>query len=258
MNGNIHSTESFGTVDGPGIRYVVFTQGCLLRCQFCHNADTWEIGTGKEMSVSEIINELKSYLPFIEASNGGITVSGGEPLLQIPFLIELFKECKKIGVHTCIDTSGGCYSTAQSFQENLQELLNYTDLILLDLKQIDHKKHKQLTGMSNKHILEFARFLSDQNVPVWIRHVLVPTITDNEEDLTKLGDFIGTLNNVEKVEVLPYHKLGVYKWEALGMQYPLKHIEPPSDESVEKAKELLTSSLKENKQQKEKEAVLLV
>ena len=140
MNGNIHSIETFGTVDGPGIRYVIFTQGCLLRCQFCHNADTWEIGTGKEMSVEEIINDLTSYLPFIESSGGGITVSGGEPLLQIPFLIDLFKACKKIGIHTTIDSSGGCYSTAPLFQEQLNELLKYTDLITIGFKAYQSKK----------------------------------------------------------------------------------------------------------------------
>ncbi len=243
MNGNIHSIESFGTVDGPGIRYVIFTQGCLLRCQFCHNADTWEIGTGKEMTVSEIIDDLKSYLPFIEASGGGITVSGGEPLLQIPFLIELFKECKKIGIHTTIDSSGGCYSHAPVFQEQLKELMEYTDLILLDLKQINRKRHISLTGMANDHILEFARYLSDIEKPVWIRHVLVPTVTDIDEDLEKLGEFIGTLGNVQKVEILPYHKLGVYKWETLGLDYPLKDINPPSDERVQHAYELLTKYL---------------
>lgn len=241
--GNIHSTESFGTVDGPGIRYIVFTQGCLLRCQYCHNADTWNIGTGRKMSVSEIINDLKSYLPFIEASGGGITVSGGEPLLQIPFLIELFKECKKLGIHTTIDSSGGCYSQAKYFQDNLKELMKYTDLILLDLKHIDREKHLKLTGKTNEHILEFARFLSDINKPVWIRHVLVPTVTDDEEDLIKLGEFISTLKNVEKVEILPYHKLGIYKWETLGLQYPLNDIEPPTDESVKHAYELLTNKL---------------
>ncbi|MFB6467128.1 pyruvate formate-lyase-activating protein [Cytobacillus sp. Hz8] len=243
MNGNIHSIESFGTVDGPGIRYVVFTQGCLLRCQFCHNADTWEIGTGKEMSVSEIIDDLKTYLPFIESSGGGITVSGGEPLLQIPFLIELFKECKKLGIHTTIDSSGGCYSQAPHFQEQLKELMEYTDLILLDLKQINRKRHISLTGMANDHILEFARFLSNIKKPIWIRHVLVPTITDIDEDLEKLGEFIGTLQNVEKVEILPYHKLGVYKWETLGLDYPLKGIEPPSEDRVQHAYETLTKYL---------------
>ncbi|KAB2329810.1 pyruvate formate-lyase-activating protein [Bacillus mesophilum] len=241
MNGNIHSIETFGTVDGPGIRYVIFTQGCLLRCQFCHNADTWEIGTGKQMSVSEIIADLKTYLPFIESSGGGITVSGGEPLLQLPFLIELFKECKKLGIHTTIDSSGGCYSTSPHFQSQLKEVLKYTDLILLDLKHIDKDKHKKLTGLTNEHILSFAKFLSDQQVPVWIRHVLVPTISDSEEDLVHLGSFISTLNNVKKVEVLPYHKLGVYKWEALGLDYPLKDIEPPSEEKAEWAYQLLTT-----------------
>ncbi|PLR98792.1 pyruvate formate-lyase-activating protein [Bacillus sp. T33-2] len=241
MTGNIHSIETFGTVDGPGIRYVVFTQGCLLCCQFCHNADTWEIGTGKKMEVSEIIDDLKSYLPFIEASGGGITVSGGEPLLQIPFLIELFKECKKLGIHTTIDSSGGCYSTNAHFQEQLQELIEYTDLVLLDLKHINRKKHIKLTGMPNDHILEFARFLSARGVPVWVRHVLVPGVTDELEDLTMLGEFIGSLKNVAKVEVLPYHKLGVYKWEALGLDYPLKDVEPPGEQQAEFALQLLTA-----------------
>lgn len=242
MNGNIHSIETLGTVDGPGIRYVIFTQGCLLRCQFCHNADTWEIGAGREVTVSEIMDELLSYLPFIEASGGGITVSGGEPLLQIPFLLELFKECKKKGIHTTIDSSGGCFSSAKHFQEQLEELLKYTDLILLDLKHIDKKKHISLTGMVNDHILEFAKFLSDHKVPIWIRHVLVPTVTDNPDDLSRLGDFIGTLINVKKIEILPYHKLGVYKWEALGHDYPLKTIEPPTEESVASAYEALTKN----------------
>lgn len=244
MNGNIHSIETFGTVDGPGIRYVVFLQGCLLRCQFCHNADTWEIGTGKQMSVDEIIQDLSSYLPFIEVSGGGITVSGGEPLLQISFLIELFKECKKRGIHTAVDSSGGCYSTSLPFQEQLLELIQYTDLILLDIKHINPKKHKKLTGMTNDHIIQFARFLSEHRVAVWIRHVLVPTVTNDEKDLNELGDFIGTLKNVKKVEILPYHKLGVYKWEALGLEYPLKDINPPSDEEVEKAYEILTKNIR--------------
>ncbi|WP_394232391.1 pyruvate formate-lyase-activating protein [Niallia oryzisoli] len=247
MKGNIHSIETFGTVDGPGIRYVIFTQGCLLRCQYCHNADTWEIGIGKQMSVADIIEDLTSYLPFIESSGGGITVSGGEPLLQIPFLIELFKECKKLGIHTTIDSSGGCYSTAPLFQEQFNELLNYTDLILVDLKHINRKKHIQLTGMANEHIIQFAKHLSKRHIPVWIRHVLVPTITDNEKDLEELGEFIGTLENVEKLEILPYHKLGVYKWEALGLDYPLKDVEPPSNAKVNAAYEILTKTLKFNK-----------
>lgn len=243
MNGNIHSIETFGTVDGPGIRYVIFTQGCLLRCQFCHNADTWEIGSGKQMSVDEIMQDLTSYLPFIQSSGGGITVSGGEPLLQIPFLIELFKECKKRGIHTTIDSSGGCYSTSPQFQTELNELLTYTDLILLDLKHMNRKKHISLTGMGNDHILQFAKLLSDKQIPVWIRHVLVPTISDIDEDLHELGDFIATLQNVKKIEILPYHKLGVYKWEALGLEYPLANIEPPSQDRVKNAYEILSKQV---------------
>ncbi len=195
------------------------------------------------MSVEEIMEDLTSYLPFIEASGGGITASGGEPLLQIPFLIELFKECKKRGIHTTIDSSGGCYSTSSQFQKQLIELMAYTDLVLLDLKQINRKKHKKLTGMGNEHILQFAQFLSDHQIPVWIRHVLVPTITDDEKDLTELGEFISTLKNVKKVEILPYHKLGVYKWETLGLEYPLNEVHPPSDEEIEKAYQILTKKV---------------
>jgi len=239
MNGRIHSIETCGTVDGPGLRYVIFTQGCLLRCQFCHNPDTWKLNKGKEMSVEEIIHDIKTYLPFFQASGGGVTVSGGEPLLQLEFLIELFKECKKLGIHTTIDSSGGCFSRSPQFMEKLEELLPLTDLVLLDIKEIDPVKHKDLTGLSNDHILDFAQYLAEKKVPVWIRHVLVPTISDNDEDLTKLSEFIKTLNNVEKIEVLPYHKLGIYKWESLGLEYKLKHIEPPTDERVRNAEKIL-------------------
>ncbi|WP_453991694.1 pyruvate formate-lyase-activating protein [Bacillus nitroreducens] len=239
MNGRIHSIETCGTVDGPGLRYVIFTQGCLLRCQFCHNPDTWKLNKGKEMSVQEIIHDIKTYLPFFQASGGGVTVSGGEPLLQLEFLIELFKECKKLGIHTTIDSSGGCFSRSPQFMEKLEELLPLTDLVLLDIKEIDPVKHKDLTGLSNDHILDFAQYLAEKKVPVWIRHVLVPTISDNDEDLTKLSEFIKTLNNVEKIEVLPYHKLGIYKWESLGLEYKLKHIEPPTDERVRNAEKIL-------------------
>ncbi|WP_438447161.1 pyruvate formate-lyase-activating protein [Gorillibacterium sp. sgz5001074] len=239
MKGNVHSIETFGTVDGPGIRYVVFTQGCLLRCLYCHNADTWETGKGKIMSTDEIMADFESYLPFIEASGGGITVSGGEPLLQLDFLIDLFKKCKARGIHTTLDTSGGCYSTEESFQQKLAELLPYIDLVLLDLKHIEEKAHKRLTGRSNENILAFARYLSDHKVPAWIRHVLVPGWTDAEEDLRKLSSFIHSLQNVRKIEVLPYHKLGVYKWQNLGYKYLLEDVESPSAEAVEIAKAIL-------------------
>ncbi|WP_284139166.1 MULTISPECIES: pyruvate formate-lyase-activating protein [unclassified Virgibacillus] len=241
MKGRIHSVETCGTLDGPGIRYVLFMQGCLLRCQFCHNPDTWKIGDGKEVTVEEIVSDIKTYLPFFQASNGGVTVSGGEPLLHTKFLVALFKELKKLGIHTAIDTSGGCFSKSPSFMKSLDELLALTDLVLLDLKQIDPSKHKTLTGLSNEHILDFAQYLASKNIPVWIRHVLVPGITDNDADLQKLATFIKALANVEKVEVLPYHKLGVYKWEALGYDYPLKDVEPPSEERVLNATNLLTN-----------------
>lgn len=239
MDGRIHSVETSGMVDGPGIRFVIFTQGCLLRCQFCHNPDTWDRNGGKKVSVDELIEDIKKYLPYMKHSNGGVTVSGGEPLLQMDFLIALFKECKKLGIHTTIDSSGGCYSNNPAFQEKLQELFKVTDLFLLDLKQIQDSKHRTLTGVSNKHILEFAKLLSNHNKPVWIRHVLIPGVTDAKEDLQELGEFIKTLKNVEKIEILPYHKMGIYKWKELGMEYPLEGVPTPTDSQVEEAKKIL-------------------
>lgn len=239
MKGRIHSIETYGTVDGPGIRYILFMQGCLLRCQFCHNPDTWKMGDGQIMTVEEVVTDIKEYLPFFQSSNGGVTISGGEPLLHTKFLVELFKELKKLGVHTAIDTSAGCFSRSPSFMESLDELLSLTDLVLLDLKQIDTVKHKKLTGKPNEHILDFANYLAQKEVPVWIRHVLIPGITDIDEDLHKLAEFIHTLPNVEKVEVLPYHELGVYKYDALGIEYPLKHVKPPTEDRVKNAEEIL-------------------
>jgi len=239
MEGRIHSVETSGMVDGPGIRYVIFTQGCLLRCQYCHNPDSWDREAGKLESVSSLIEDIKKYTPYMKHSNGGVTVSGGEPLLQLDFLIELFKELKKLGIHTTIDSSGGCYSNGAEFQKKLDELLTYTDLVLVDLKHIDDEKHRKLTGVSNKHILEFAKKLSDEKVPVWIRHVLVPGVSDDEKDLVNLSAFISTLSNVKKIEVLPYHKMGVYKWKELGFDYPLEGVESPSEDQVNRAKTLL-------------------
>lgn len=238
MDGRIHSIETAGMVDGPGIRYVIFTQGCLLRCQFCHNPDTWDRKTGEMRSVASLIEDIKKYVPYMKRSGGGVTVSGGEPLLQTEFLLELFRECKKLGIHTTIDSSGGCYSHGAGFQQTFKELLKYTDLVLVDLKQMNDAKHRVLTGVSNKHILQFAKQLSEENVPVWIRHVLVPGRYE-EKDLTDLADFVATLTNVEKVEILPYHKMGVYKWKELGLEYPLEGVETPSPEEVNRAKELL-------------------
>jgi len=235
MKGRIHSIETCGTVDGPGLRYIIFMQGCLMRCQFCHNPDTWKMSDGKEVTVQELVDDIESYLPFFQASGGGVTVSGGEPLIQAKFITELFKELKKLGIHTAIDTSGGCYSKSPSFRKSLDELLSLTDLVLMDLKQINPERHKTLTGLKNDHILDFAKYLSEKKIPIWVRHVLVPGITDFDEDLYKLADFIQTLSNVERIEVLPYHKLGVYKWEELGYDYPLQGIEPPTEDRVNNA-----------------------
>lgn len=239
MEGRIHSVETSGMVDGPGIRYVIFTQGCLLRCQYCHNPDSWDREAGNLVSVETLIDDIKKYLPYMKHSNGGVTVSGGEPLLQVEFITELFKECKKLGIHTTVDSSGGCYSNNPVFQANLKELLKVTDLFLVDLKHIDDKKHRNLTGVSNKHIVEFAKLLANEKVPVWIRHVLVPGVTDDEDDLRNLGEFIKSLGNVKKIEILPYHKMGVYKWKELGLNYPLEGVKSPTEEEVKKAEELL-------------------
>lgn len=239
MKGRIHSIETCGTVDGPGLRYIIFMQGCLMRCQFCHNPDTWKMSDGKETTVQELVDDIESYLPFFKASGGGVTVSGGEPLIQAKFITELFKELKKLGIHTAIDTSGGCYSKSPSFRKSLDELLSLTDLVLMDLKQINPERHKTLTGLKNDHILEFARYLSDKQIPIWVRHVLVPGISDFDEDLYNLSDFIATLSNVQRIEVLPYHKLGVYKWEELGYDYPLEGVEPPTEDRVKNAETIL-------------------
>ena len=238
MTGRIHSFESFGTVDGPGIRYVVFLQGCPLRCQYCHNPDTWGAG-GKEYEAEEVARQALRYKNYF-GPKGGVTVTGGEPLLQIDFIIELFTILKEKGIHTCIDTSGWTFN--ESNEESIQkhkELLKVTDLFLLDIKHIDDEQHVVLTGQSNRNTLAFAKFLSDNQKPTWIRHVLVPGITDSDEQLTKLKAFINTLESVEKVEVLPYHTMGIVKYEKLGMEYPLKDLAAPTKESVAHAREIL-------------------
>lgn len=238
MLGKIHSIESFGSADGPGVRYIVFLKGCKMRCKYCHNPDTWSENGAEEQTAEQVLTKALRYKSYW-GKNGGITVSGGEALLQIDFLIELFKLAKEKGVHTTLDTSGNPFTREGEYFDKFNELLKYTDLFLLDIKHIDDEAHKKLTGQSNKNILDLARYLSDMKKPVWIRHVLVPGITDSEEDLTKLHDFIETLDNVERVEVLPYHTLGVFKWEELGIPYSLKDVSTPSKESVDKANEIL-------------------
>lgn len=230
----IHSIESFGTVDGPGIRYVVFFQGCMLRCKYCHNRDTWETNTGTIREVEDLIAEVKKYKNYIVPSKGGVTASGGEPLLQAKFVAHFFKRLHDNDFHTALDTSGNFPIT-----EDIKKVLKYTDLVLLDIKHIDNDKCKELTGIPNYHTLDFARYLSDHEIPMWIRQVIVPGITDQKEDLLKLKDFISTLKNVEKIELLPYHSMGKFKWENLGLRYPLEGVRDANQEDIKKAKEIL-------------------
>ena len=268
-----HSTESFGAVDGPGIRFVVFLQGCKMRCKYCHNPETWnlvadysrlyseDLGEAEREELAKRIEEntkmlkdkgikleartpedvLKQalrYKPYWKG-DGGITVSGGEALLQIDFLIEFFKLAKAEGIHTAIDTAGNPFTREEPFFSKFRELMKVTDLFILDIKQIEDQKHRDLTGFTNANILDMAQYLSEQGKHMWIRHVLVPGITTDEADLRKTDEFIRTLQNVDKVEVLPYHKLGIQEWERLGIPYQLEGIDPPTAEQLKLAKDIL-------------------
>lgn len=232
--GRIHSFETFGTVDGPGIRFVIFVQGCHLKCKYCHNRDTWEINSGTEYTIDEIIQKVMRLKPYIIASKGGVTVSGGEPLLQAKFVKELFKELKAKNFHTALDTSGNL-----PISQDIKEVLEYTDLVLLDIKHINNEKAINLTGLPNTNNLNFARYLSDNNIHMWIRQVLIPGYTDNENDLKELKSFIDTLKTVDKVEILPYHNLGKFKWEEIGEKYELDNVNPPTEEQIQFAKNIL-------------------
>lgn len=236
--GKIHSIETFGAVDGPGIRFVIFFQGCPMRCKYCHNPDTWEFSDGKEMSVDELMKEIRKYKHYF-GEDGGVTVSGGEPMVQIDFLTELFKALKKENIHTCIDTSGVLYNKSKDMNQKIDNLLKLTDLVLLDLKHIDSTSHKELTGHDNQNILQFARYLDKINKTVWIRHVLVPTINADTENLSRLRSFLDTLSNIQKIEVLPYHTLGEKKYEKLNIAYPLAGVPVPTKEQVEIANKIL-------------------
>ncbi|MEF2838725.1 MAG: pyruvate formate-lyase-activating protein [Oscillospiraceae bacterium] len=241
MNGFIHSTESFGTVDGPGVRFVVFLQGCPMRCQYCHNPDTWKMNTGAVRSAQSLIQEYERNAAFYK--KGGITVTGGEALMQIDFLLELFRLAKQKQIHTCLDTSGITYHPGNaSYNEKLDALMAVTDLVLLDIKHIDPEGHKTLTGHDNAGILAFARYLDEKQIPVWIRHVVVPGITDDAELLSQLGAFLGTLNNVKALDVLPYHIMGVSKYKQLDMTYPLDGVPPATKEQAANAKKMILTT----------------
>ena len=232
----VHSIESFGTVDGPGIRFVLFMQGCHLKCKYCHNRDTWDMNGGSYKSLDEIFNKIMKYKNYIYPS-GGVTVTGGEPLLQAKFLIELFTLLKKEKIHTCIDTSGMVALT-----DEIKKVLSLTDLVLLDIKHIDSEKCKELVGFSNKLELEFAKYVSENEIPLWIRQVLIPGITDDYDDLIKLKNFIDTLKTVQKVEFLPYHSMGKYKWEKLGLKYKLENIPDATDADIDRASKIVIAT----------------
>ena len=238
IKGRIHSVESFGSADGPGVRYIVFLKGCNMRCQYCHNPDTWAKDGGELMTPEEVLKKALRYKTYWK-EKGGITVSGGEALLQIDFVTELFRLAKEKGVNTCLDTSGNPFSMEEPFKSKFDELMKYTDLFMLDIKHMDDAAHRKLTGQTNQNILEMAAYLSDHGKAMWIRHVLVPGITTEEDELHRLRSFLDTLKTVERVEVLPYHTLGVFKWKELGIPYQLEGVDPPTKEQIDRAKEII-------------------
>ncbi len=238
MVGKIHSFESFGTVDGPGIRFVIFFKGCPLRCLYCHNPDTWTFENSQEYSVDEVIAKSMKYKNYW-GDKGGITLTGGEPLLQIDFITELLKKYKELGVNTALDTSGALFENIE--QSKFDELIKYVDLFLLDIKHIDNDEHIKLTGKSNQNILKFARYLSDNNKDMWIRHVIVPGINLEKDYLIRTKEFIDSLKTVKKIEILPYHTLGINKYSKLGLEYKLKDTRVPTKEEIKLAKDILVN-----------------
>lgn len=238
MDGYINKIESFGAVDGPGMRYIIFFAGCPLRCKFCHNPDTWKMEGGERRSAQSLLDEAETCRAYW-GKKGGITVSGGEPLVQIDFLLELFSLAKERGINTCIDTSGAPFTSKGEWFEKFKKLMEVTDILLMDIKHIDPAEHVALTGRGNENIIEMFRFLDKIKKPIWIRHVLVPGISDNDEYLRKTRDFIRTLSNVERVEILPYHTLGIMKYHEMGIPYPLEETPMPSAERIENARKIL-------------------
>lgn len=240
VKGSVHSTESLGTVDGPGIRFVVFLSGCPMRCAYCHNPDTWEFG-GNETTVGEIMEQYRAVKEFLRG--GGITCTGGEPLMQPEFVAALFEKAKSEGVHTCLDTSGIAWS--EGAEEKIDRVLDSTDLVMLDIKHIDPEKHLWLTGKDNADIKRFAEHLGERGIDVWIRHVLVPGITDDEESLLELGRFIGGISTLRAIDVLPYHTLGTVKYERLGIPYRLKDVPAATKDQAKRARDVIFKGVKQ-------------
>lgn len=233
--GRIHTIETCGTVDGPGIRFIIFMQGCLMKCKYCHNRDSWALDGGKETTVDELMQELLQYRHFMEASGGGITISGGEAMLQPEFVHAMFEACRLEGIHTCLDTNG----FVRRIDDTTKKVLDGADLVLLDIKQMDNTKHIDLTHVSNKYTLDFAKYLAEHDQPVYLRYVVLPGYTDALEDVHELGKFIEPMKNIVKIELLPYHELGKHKWTAMGEIYPLDGVNPPSRDTMITIKNIL-------------------
>ena len=246
--GRIHSFESCGTVDGPGIRFITFFQGCLMRCLYCHNRDTWDTHGGKEVTVEDLMKEVVTYRHFMNASGGGVTASGGEAILQAEFVRDWFRACKKEGIHTCLDTSGITFQPDRpKITARFDRLMSVTDLVMLDIKHIDPQGHRELTGQPLEPVLAFARYLDDRAIPVWIRHVVVPGITYDQNELYRLGCFLGTLHNVKALDVLPYHDMGKVKYKNLGIDYPLNDTKPLSNQEALAAKQVILQGIRDTR-----------
>jgi len=231
--GFVHSVDSCGMVDGPGIRYLVFLSGCALRCKYCHNPDTWNLQSGQIMTVDEIVKDIKKYRSYIKFSGGGVTITGGDPLIQFEFTEALLAQCKSEGFHTAVDTSGYGLGNA------VEKVLAHTDLMLLDIKSINPATYKQVTGMPIERTLETLRISHEMGVSVWVRFVLVPGLTDNESDMYRLAEYLKPYDNVKRVEVIPFHKIGEYKWRDLKLEYELGDTSAPTHEAMNIARRIL-------------------
>lgn len=237
LTGKIHSIETCGTVDGPGIRVAVFLQGCPLRCQYCHNPDTWRLDEGKSYTVEEVVKEIIKYKSYMRFSGGGVTLTGGEPLMQPEFVKAVFEACREQGIHTALDTSGAL------FCDKSKEVLKETDLVLLDIKSFSPEKYQKVTGGKLAPTLKLLEYTKEKKIPVWVRYVLVPGLTDDLENIKAMANYLKNYSNVEKVEILPFHKMGEYKWKKRAESYALKEVKEPEEALVKKVKDLFINNL---------------